>query len=99
MPESVESVLPDTEASWLGRLVTLFTPVFAVAAGWFAALIAKIVPGAHLDETQLTSFMIAAMTAALGAAWKWLQGWQQHERLVAEGKATPVKSARSKKRH
>ncbi|MUN35445.1 hypothetical protein [Actinomadura litoris] len=98
MSESVESVTPETEASWLGRLVALFTPVFSVAAGWFAGLIAEIVPGAELDQTQLTTFMVAAMTAALATAWKWLQGWQQHERLVAEGKAVPVKSARSKKR-
>ncbi|WP_157430980.1 hypothetical protein [Actinomadura macra] len=82
---------PESEASKLGRFVALFTPVFVVAAGWFAGLVAQVVPGAHLDEAQLTTFMIAAMTAALGSGWKWLQGWQQHERLVAEGKATPLK--------
>jgi len=87
---------PETEASWLGRFVALFTPVFVVAAGWFAGLVAQIVPGANLDETQLTTFMVAAMTAALGSGWKWLQGWQQHERLVAEGKAAPLKVASPK---
>ncbi|QXJ22489.1 hypothetical protein AGRA3207_003493 [Actinomadura graeca] len=97
MPEPVETApAPATEASMLGRFVALFTPVFVVAAGWFAGLVAQIVPGAHLDETQLTTFMIAAMTAALGSGWKWLQGWQQHERLVAEGKATPLKPATPK---
>ncbi|GAA0236024.1 hypothetical protein GCM10009527_035630 [Actinomadura nitritigenes] len=83
---------PVSEGSWLGRGVALFTPVFAVAAGWLAGVVAQWVPGAHLDETQVTSFMVAATTAALGAGWKWLQGWQQHERLVAEGKAAPVKT-------
>ncbi|TDD76494.1 hypothetical protein [Actinomadura rubrisoli] len=78
----------------MGRGVALFTPVFAVAAGWLAGVVAQIVPGAHLDENQVTTFMVAAMTAALGAGWKWLQGWQQHERFVAEGRAAPVKQRR-----
>jgi hypothetical protein len=88
---------PVSEASWLGRGVALFTPVFAVAAGWLAGVVAQWVPGAQLDQTQVTSFMVAATTTALGAGWKWLQGWQQHERLVAEGKAAPVKSSQVKK--
>jgi hypothetical protein len=87
---------PVSEGSWLGRGVALFTPVFAVAAGWLAGVVAQWVPGAHLDETQVTSFMVAATTAALGAGWKWLQGWQQHERFVAEGKAAPVKTRKGK---
>ncbi|WP_157610315.1 hypothetical protein [Spirillospora albida] len=84
--------VPQSEGSWIGRGVALFTPVFAVASGWLAGLVAQVVPGAHLDESQVTAFMVAAMTAALGSGWKWLQGWQQHERLVAEGKAQPVKA-------
>ncbi|MGI5205014.1 hypothetical protein ACQEU6_25980 [Spirillospora sp. CA-108201] len=104
---SVENVPPETaeiagtgdaEASWLGRGVALFTPVFAVAAGWLAGVVARLVPGAHLDETQVTTFMVAASTAALGSGWKWLQGWQQHERFVADGKAAPVKSSRERRR-
>lgn len=85
------------EASWLGRGVALFTPVFAVAAGWLAGVVAQLVPGADLDETQVTTFMVAATTAALGSGWKWLQGWQQHERLVADGKAAPVKSSQERR--
>jgi len=27
--------------------------------------------------------MVAVALSGLGAAWKWLTGWQQHERLVA----------------
>ncbi|MFD0684363.1 hypothetical protein [Actinomadura fibrosa] len=86
-----------TENSWLGRGVALFTPVFAVAAGWLAGVVASHVPGAHLDEAQVTAFMVATMTSVLGAAWKWLQGWQQHERLVAEGQAAPIKATRKKR--
>ncbi|WP_146877385.1 hypothetical protein [Actinomadura madurae] len=85
------------EASWLGRGVALFTPVFAVAAGWLAGVVAQLVPGADLDETQVTTFMVAATTAAFGSGWKWLQGWQQHERFVAEGKAAPVKSVQRRR--
>ncbi|GGT75810.1 hypothetical protein GCM10010177_37660 [Actinomadura citrea] len=96
--ETAESAEPrDGEASWLGRGVALFTPVFAVAAGWLAGVVAQLVPGAHLDETQVTTFMVAATTAALGSGWKWLQGWQQHERLVADGKAAPVRSSRERR--
>lgn len=94
--EGVDAQEPEGEASWLGRGVALFTPVFAVAAGWLAGVVAQHVPGAQLDETQVTTFMVAATTAALGAGWKWLQGWQQHERFVAEGKAAPVKSSRQR---
>jgi hypothetical protein len=79
------------EGSTIGRVVALLTPVFAIAAGWLAGFVADIVPGANLDKTQIVAFMIAAATAALSASWKWLRGWQQHERLVAEGHAQPRK--------
>jgi hypothetical protein len=78
-----------SEGSWLGRFVALFTPVFAIVAGWLAGLVADHVPGAHLDPTQTATFMVAATTSALAAGLHWLHGWQQHERLVAEGRATP----------
>jgi hypothetical protein len=77
----------------IARGVTLLTPVFAVAAGWLAGVVAKAVPGAHLDKNQVVTFMVAAATAALTAAWKWMQGWQQHERLVAAGQAQRVGKA------
>jgi hypothetical protein len=84
-----------SEGSWLGRLVALFTPVFAVFAGWVAGVVAKHVPGAQLDPTQVTTFMVAAVTAALAAGLHWLHGWQQHERLVVENHATPRVVART----
>jgi len=80
-----------TEASMIGRLVAIFTPVFAIAAGWFAGLIAQAVPGAHLDQNQIVAFMTAAAVSVISAGWKWLQGWQQHEALVAQGADVPVK--------
>src|SRR5579864_8810271 len=81
-----------TEASMIGRLVAIFTPVFAIAAGWFAGLIAQAVPGAHLDQNQIVAFMTAAAVSVITAGWKWLQGWQQHEALVAQGLDVPVKA-------
>jgi hypothetical protein len=81
------------ETSMIARGVALLTPVFAVVAGWLAGVVAKVVPGAHLNRTDVTAFMIAAATAAVSAAWKWLQGWQQHERLVAAGQAKRVGKA------
>jgi hypothetical protein len=98
MPSSsssaVSASLP-TEASMIGRFVAIFTPVFAIAAGWFAGLVAQAVPGAHLDQNQIVAFMTAAAVSALTAGWKWLQGWQQHEALVAQGKDIPVKAGQA----
>jgi hypothetical protein len=41
--------------------------------------------------------MITASASALTAAWKWLQGWQQHEQLVAQGLVEPRKAAAPRK--
>lgn len=90
-PSAVPSSAP-TEASMISRLVAIFIPVFAVAAGWFAGVIAQAVPGAHLDQNQIVAFMTAAAVSAITAGWKWLQGWQQHEALVAQGLDVPVKA-------
>ena len=106
-PQPVAAPSPDTlattpdsafpsEGSWIGRFVALFTPVLAIFAGWFAGWIARTVPGAHLDPTQVTAFMVAAVTTVLAAGLQWLHGWQQHEKLVAMAKATPVVPARSR---
>ena len=90
-PSAVQESAP-TEASLISRFVAIFIPVFAVAAGWFAGVIAQAVPGAHLDQNQIVAFMTAAAVSALTAGWKWLQGWQQHEALVAQGLDVPVKA-------
>jgi hypothetical protein len=91
-PTSIVSSSAPTEASLIGRFVAILTPVFAVAAGWFAGVIAQAVPGAHLDQNQIVAFMTAAAVSAITAGWKWLQGWQQHEALVAQGLDVPVKA-------
>jgi hypothetical protein len=97
-PSAAPFVIPSsapTEASLIGRFVAILTPVFAVAAGWFAGVIAQAVPGAHLDQNQIVAFMTAAAVGAITAGWKWLQGWQQHEALVAQGLDVPVKAGLS----
>ena len=87
---------PAGETSMLGRFVALLTPVFVVAAGWVAGAVAKAVPGAHLDQNQLVTFMIIGATGALTCGLTWLHGWQQHERLVAECKEQPRGKPRRK---
>lgn len=79
-----------TEGSWLPRIVAILTPFFSMAAGWIAVWVADHT-GVQLDQPQITAFMVAVAFSALGAVWKWLTGWQQHERLVAQGLAVPVK--------
>jgi hypothetical protein len=89
--DSAGSSPAPSEASLISRFVAIFTPVFAIVAGWFAGLIAQAVPGAHLDQNQIVAFMSAAALSAITAGWKWLQGWQQHEALVAQGLDIPRK--------
>ena len=70
--------------------MAVLTPFFASSAGLLAGWVASVVPGLHLDPAQIVTFMTAVALAALTAAWKWLQGWQQHEQRVAQGKAVPA---------
>lgn len=80
-----------TETSLISRFVAVLTPVSRCSPGRVAGYVAKHIPGVALDPSQIVAFMIAASTAALSGAWQWLQGWQQHEQLVADGKTRPVK--------
>jgi hypothetical protein len=86
---------PAAEASLIGRFVAIITPFFALFAGWLAGVVAKAVPGVKLDRGQIVAFMVAVATSALTAGWKWLQGWQQHEQNVADGKSPPLKAPAS----
>lgn len=80
-----------TEGAITNRLVALLTPVFAAVAAGLAGWAAKHVPGVKLDQTQVVSFMISIVGICLTTSWKWLQGWQQHEMLVAQKFAAPIK--------
>jgi hypothetical protein len=81
---------PRAEAALIGRFVTIITPFFTLFAGWLAGVVAHAIPGLNLDRGQVVAFMVTASTATLTAAWKWLQGWQQHEQNVADGKVKPL---------
>jgi hypothetical protein len=57
-PSAAPSVVPSsapTEASLIGRSVAILTPVFAVAAGWFAGVIAQAVPDAATAAVPVAS--------------------------------------------
>src|SRR5579871_2161596 len=82
--DAAAPVADTTEGSWIGRIVALITPFFALAAAWIAGVVTKIIPGVTLDKSQIIALMVAAATSVLTAAWKWLQGWQQHEQNVAD---------------
>lgn len=72
----------------LNRIVALLTPVFAGLAGSLADWLAQNVPGGpQLDKSELTAVFVAGAVTALGAAYKWLDGWQKHETVVADVKA------------
>jgi hypothetical protein len=83
---------PVTERAILNRVVVLATPFLTAFVAWLAGVVGRHVPGVTFDQTQLVSFMIAIVTVCLALAWKWLQGWQQHELLVAQGLAAPIKT-------
>jgi hypothetical protein len=86
------NTMPQTERAVINRVVVIATPFLTAGIAWFAAMVAKWVPGVTFDQTQLISFMISIVVVCLAIAWKWLQGWQQHELLVAEGRAAPIKT-------
>ena len=88
----IDPTVPISEGSTINRTVLLMTPLITVAAAWLAGLVARHVPGIKLDQTQIVSFMIAIVAVCLAGAWKWLQGWQQHELLVAQKLAAPIKA-------
>jgi hypothetical protein len=81
-----------TEGSLISRYVVFLTPPFSTAAGYLVKVIDDAT-GAQLDGAQLTCLMVTSATSAAVASWKWLTGWQQHERLVADGLAEPRKPA------
>ena len=84
--------MPVTERAIINRVVIISTPFITALVAWLAAVIAKHVPGVTFDQNQLVSFMIAIVGVCLAVAWKWLQGWQQHELLVAQRLAAPIKT-------
>ena len=83
------------------RIVALFTPVIAVAAGGAAAWLADNV-GLDISSGQLQAVFIAGLAAVLAPAAQWLHGFQKFEihqqdldalALAADAEAAAVASA------
>jgi hypothetical protein len=59
------------------RVVALFTPVFAAAAGYAFTLLGKAVPGTNLNQGHFTALFVSGAIAAVTAALTWLVGRQK----------------------
>ena len=90
--EGAPSAATASEQSLIGRFLAILAPVFALLAGGVAAWAGQHVPGLTLNQPEIATFMATVVTTVLASAWKWLQGWQQHEWLVAQGRAVPRKA-------
>jgi hypothetical protein len=76
------------------RIVALFTPAFALAAGWAATWLADNVPGMTVSADQLQAVFIAGALAVLAPAAQWLHGWQKYEeRMVAADQVAALEDA------
>lgn len=64
----------------VNRVVVLLTPLFVAASAWVSGYVAQHFPGLPaLSAGEVTALMIAGAAAAVGAAYKWIDGWQKHE--------------------
>jgi hypothetical protein len=70
------------------RVVTILTPLFAVAAGWVSTVIAQVIPGVTIPQDQIVAFFVAGSTAAAAAAIHWLHGRQQFVAFTDQAKST-----------
>lgn len=71
------------ENPYIGRIVVLFTPIFAGLSGWLATRAAEILPGMpSLDETELTALFVAGAFAAVGVVVKWLDNRGKYEQAT-----------------
>jgi hypothetical protein len=68
------------ENPFIGRIVTLLTPIFAGLAGAVALLVAKYLPGAPtLDTTELTAIFITGFLTVVPIVHKWLDNRGKYE--------------------
>ena len=61
------------------RIVALFTPVIALAAGGAATWLADHVPGMNVSPGELQAVFIAGIAAIVAPAAQWLHGAQKFE--------------------
>ena len=66
------------------RIVALFTPFIALAAGVAATWLTNHVSGLEVSPGQLEAIFIAALTAVLAPAAQWIHGSQKLAHVEAE---------------
>ena len=66
------------------RIVALFAPFIALAAGVAATWLTNHVSGLDVSPGQLEAIFIATLTAVLAPAAQWLHGSQKFARIEAE---------------
>jgi hypothetical protein len=66
------------------RIVALFAPFIALAAGVTATWLTDHVTGLQVSPGQLEAIFIATLTAVLAPAAQWLHGSQKLARIEAE---------------
>lgn len=59
--------------------VVIVTPATAAASGWLA----KNFPGVQLPTAAIATAVLGGAAGAVTIAYKWLDGWQQHEGFIA----------------
>jgi hypothetical protein len=74
------------------RIVALFTPVIAVAAGATATWLADTIPGLEVSAAQLEAVFVGGLAVVLAPAAQWLYGAQKHERHEAELEAKALEA-------
>lgn len=66
----------------VNRVVTILTPlVFVPVSGYVATWVPQHLPGIGFQPSSgmVLGLFLSGATAALTAAYKWLDGWQKHE--------------------
>jgi hypothetical protein len=66
------------------RIVALFTPVIALAAGSAAAWLSDTIPGLDVTPAQMEAAFVAGLAVVLAPAAQWLFGAQKYEKHQAE---------------
>ena len=74
------------------RIVALFTPICALAAGACATWLAEHFPTLDVPASALEEIFIAGALAVLAPALQWLYGWQKFEAREAEAQLAVEKA-------
>ncbi len=82
------------DSPYIGRIVTLLSPVFIGLSGWISTRAADVLPGNPvLDTTELTSLFAAGALAGAGLLFKWLDNRGKHEQALAASASVAAAAA------